>query len=323
MADNDRRTIWPRTLPFFAGDFSWDERALHANIKAEKPDYDPHDPATWPRMTMRHLRTALRNVERGDKILPVGIAYDRQICVKYHCEPMYQGDVLVTQAHTKTSVLMDNLFYRFPFQFGRSGVPYSSESLLAKNRDFYVDKVTGGRSMAANEINEPQSDKPKSSNEAFEEVLQMMNETPSNGDVGIGALQRENIALKAKLADQTEQARSNEQIHRTLLRNLTEKLAVTKQAEADLNETNLGFREQARKSRHRRKRAQREVKALQKAVEEKDQLLAEQTRRLQAAEQAAADADERVLKIWTEMKRARDSEDNKRKADEGASDAQA
>jgi hypothetical protein len=34
----------------YTGEFSMDTKTLHANIKLVKPDYEPGDPLTWPRM---------------------------------------------------------------------------------------------------------------------------------------------------------------------------------------------------------------------------------------------------------------------------------
>ncbi|KAJ8115429.1 hypothetical protein OPT61_g2922 [Boeremia exigua] len=283
-------------------------------------------------MTMSRLVYFIDEMEQGH-VLPIGLAYDETVCAKYYYNRKHQGDKPITQTITLRKAVINDTFYRFPFMYRRCGTRCVNEGLSAANRDHWIEKVTGEKRVIAKTMNKHQPDKPKTSTEVFKDVLRMVNETPSNDRAEIEALRKENERLKSKLALQKKQVSNEEQKHRKSLKALTVELAKTKQSEACLDGTKRYLDKQLHKYKYcwkeeeqascaANKRAETAEANAKKAAEENSRQLVENARRLEAAEKAAADAEDRVLRIWTEMKKVKDVGGSKRDSGDSTSDTQ-
>jgi hypothetical protein len=74
-----QRILQPAVFEFA---FSWDSAALHANIVAVKPDYDPRDPRTWALVThnMIHQDDLNKFMKPGRLLpLPTTVAYESSL----------------------------------------------------------------------------------------------------------------------------------------------------------------------------------------------------------------------------------------------------
>ncbi|KAH6633283.1 hypothetical protein C7974DRAFT_168665 [Boeremia exigua] len=351
MADDNRATVRPHMLPLYEGKFSWSQATLNANIKAKKPDHDPYNPATWPRMTMSQLTISLGMEYSGIVALPIGLAYDQQVYDKYQFFHKTRGSIRITQISTGTQVRINPAFYYFPFLYGRFGTPYQKPGLLAINREHWMEKVTGvaptkeGKPMVEKSSLEkpsmgnplakkPSVEKPESSAAALEEVLRMMNESPSLNSAQVAALENDIAALKTQLADRHKLILSMKLQHHTALASLADELEVASSSKAALShdlaalKTKLSssetlWKQSSTAADRRAAAAEKRVGFLEQAAKQNDQQLAEKSKQLEAAQKEAVNADERVMKIWAEMKRTKATENGKRKGSENPSTAQA
>lgn len=329
---NDNRTgIWLHRLPVFNGTFSWDKKTLQANIKAEKPDYDPNDPKTWPRMTVQKLRQFLGEAYDGTIEPPTGIAYERMIVLAcLQKRPGIQNEVgKLKQLSSGNTVDVKLCFYRFPFTYGCGGKVMRCDCLTAGNRLNWIQTITGRNPGANQSTDGSQSEQPKSPAEAFNEVLQMINDAPPDTSAEIDALRQEINGLEEKLKVQGARVSSLEREHDKTVRHnqeqledikcKEEKLAASRRSEAKLQiqhkalETDLSrskFRERQLQQMltdvsNDRRAAKERVGILEQTVRERDRQLSAKSQDLEVAKKAAIDADERVLKIWAEMKSKR------------------
>jgi myosin heavy subunit len=187
-----------------------------------------------------------------------------------------------------------------------------------------------------------QSEKPTSSAEAFNQVLKMMNDTPADNNTEIDDVQEEVKELGRKLQAQDQRCSNLQAEHkkatelkeeqRNTIKLTREELWSTKQAHAGLKVENEKLQITTRQTNHLRirlqeayddakkgrKAAEQELGGCKESLTKKDEQLAEKTQQLEAAKTAASDADERVMKIWTEMKKSKESEQRKRGAGDGA-----
>lgn len=180
-----------------------------------------------------------------------------------------------------------------------------------------------------------QSEKPTSSAEAFNQVLKMMNDTPADNSTEIDDLQEvKELGRKLQAQDQRcsnlqaehKKATELKEEQRNTIKLTREELWSTKQAHAGLKVENEKLQITTRQTNHLRirlqeayddakkgrKAAEQELGGCKESLTKKDEQLAEKTQQLEAAKTAASDADERVMKIWTEMKKSKESEQRKR-----------
>lgn len=190
MPSDNRTGIWLHHLPVFNSTFSWDKKTLQANIKAEKPDYDPNDPKTWLRMTVQKLRQFLGEAYDGMIEPPTGIAYEQMIVLAYlQNRPGIQKEVeKLKQLSSGNTVDVKLCFYRFPFTHGCGGKVMRCDRLTAGNRLNWIRTITGRNPRVNQSTDGSQSEQLKSSAEAFNKVLKMISDAPPDTSAGIDAL---------------------------------------------------------------------------------------------------------------------------------------
>ncbi|KAF3033300.1 hypothetical protein E8E11_003847 [Didymella keratinophila] len=320
MTIKERKTILLDDLPMFRGDFTWGQADLIRNIKATKPDFNTRDPKTWPRMTSKKLTRLTGGTYYGHEELPFGLAYDSRIASAYiDRRPLRPiPEISFRKDEDGDDVHLNRRFYQFPFIQRVTGLVLPSDDKLDKLRamELQLGKLTHKSpkvSKASPEVplippQPPQPEKPTSSVEAFNEVLKMMNDIPADNGAEMNALQEEVKELREKLRAQDKR--------------FSNLLAEHKEA-TELNEEQRAAIKLTTEELRSAKRAHAGLKNATQSIKKKDEQLAEKDQQSRAAKKAAADADERVLKIWAEMKKSKESEQRKRGAGGNASGSEA
>lgn len=288
-------------------------------------------------MTLHQLVVSSGSAYDG-RMLPLGLVYDKDICFQFCRKQDYFGNCLVKQTSTEDRVAINKMFYRFPYLYGRSGTLYRSSGLPAVNRDIWIEKVTGRKPGAVDKQiegehrsgEEVQSETPKTSVDVFNDVLKMMNDTPPDDSTNVTALREEVDQLKERLEQQELQATKADVERQHSIRQLQHQLAASKHSENMLKSTVSVLRRQIFQSKRQHKEAVRasnsartraetaeqNAKVLNKALETTIKQLKKE-KQLQVTKDAAADADQRLAKIWTEMKKLKEAERRKRSASDG------
>jgi hypothetical protein len=103
----------------YNGVFSWDTITLQANIKGVKTDYSPHDPRSWP---MISIDTCRLDVDL-DRSPPSFVAYTAVSAGIYFKAPEQQRPpyCAVFNHITKPDVFINRYFYKYPFNFTPKG----------------------------------------------------------------------------------------------------------------------------------------------------------------------------------------------------------
>lgn len=324
------KTVLLRDLPVLPCAFSWDTDILQARIKEHKPDYDPKDLWTWPQL--RSPQHPGYHENRPDPItLPRGIAYCRDIALDF----ISLDKVIMIKHHQHWNtgvgwIRYDNLL--FPFTYDGSGQLRSEDVLSARDRWNWVHKVTGIHPKHLEVEVEEKVEQPESTTEAFLEVLKMIKKAPEKDMIEFDELRKESSQLKTLLANQRERAdRAEEEVKAAneahnkkiskvsghmncVIKGYEQRLLVT---EGKLNHVIAAM--QVTKEDLQQKTAEcEEVRKREtwcaEQIKQSAEVLKDKDRQLKAAQQESATTKEQMMKIWAEMRKAKDGEDRKRKA---------
>ncbi|KAF1930134.1 uncharacterized protein M421DRAFT_91310 [Didymella exigua CBS 183.55] len=301
-----------RDLPVLNGDLSWETDTIQARAKTYNPDYDPRDPWTWPQLHSTQHPGYHEN--RTDPVaLPHGIAYPNNIAIKFSRPSQI---IMIKHPQHRNNgfgwIRHNNLL--FLYTYDGSGHPRAENILPVTERWNWILKVTGTHPEHSEVEAEERPEQPESTTNAFNEVLKTMNETPKKSTADIASLRKEVSQLKGLLAFQPARAGKAERKVKAANKAHDTEASLGREGQAQGYRSGYtGTKEnlQWRTAEHDEgckceARWAEQVRLFVKESEEKNQ-------KLEAAQKEAATAKEQVMKIWEEMRKAKNSEERKRK----------
>ncbi|KAJ4375693.1 hypothetical protein N0V86_007226 [Didymella sp. IMI 355093] len=131
----------------FQGAFSWNNDILIANINAEKPDCNQHDPATWPRMTTARFQEAFGSLllsTSDAKDIPLGFAYDNEIAQQFG-KRVSATDTVVAREEDGEDYGINSRHCLFPYFYSPTSHTYSNtagKGLAPLAWRVWINKVT-------------------------------------------------------------------------------------------------------------------------------------------------------------------------------------
>jgi len=229
--------------------------------------------------------------------------------------------------------------YNFLFSYTMDNTLKSGQHgwLTGAQRQEWIHQVTGvdpgsksRKAFERNMIKQTPPQKPISSTEAFDEVLKMMNDTPSDNTAKLEALRKELSKVKAKLATAEEDnvlsakqtklaqaALAKAEAHNRTMR--TDRDSFKKLADEYTQRYRTAHTDRKASYRQRKEemnnleQEEEKMRALTRANKMLGQALKEKDQELRAIRIEAGTAKEQVLRIWTMMKTAKEMEGRKRK----------
>ena len=179
------REIDQAKMQIYTGSFSWCSDTLQENIKAKMPDYSPLDPKTWPVITSEVVGSRYK----GYRLLPPYVAYERRL-IDLYVEHNSDKEIVVVRSDGK--VAKRSLFFHyFPFVYNHQGRARGYEYMHANHYSSWVFGVTGklpetctkGK-IASSSVPETTTDASETSKDAFDEILEMLQDTQSESATG-------------------------------------------------------------------------------------------------------------------------------------------
>jgi len=204
------REVDQAKLPNYGGIFSWIAATLRAHIEAVMPDYDRHDPKTWPVITSKYLRSFIGHEYDGTRLLPPYVAYERGLVNK--CVAHFP-DQEIKIMRADGPEFRGLYFHHFPFVFNFKGQARNFEYMHADHYIKWVSGITGTVPTTRTRGKDAPAPSPPS---AFTECLEMLKEAQSNADVNNSEKSkqeltkaRKDLAKEKRRADTAEKEREN------------------------------------------------------------------------------------------------------------------
>ncbi|EAT86277.2 hypothetical protein SNOG_06446 [Parastagonospora nodorum SN15] len=286
------REIDQGKLPEYRGKFSWVADTLCAHISATMPEYDSHDPKTWPVITSDYLQALLGHEYDGNQCLPPYVAYERGLvdkCVTHFAD----GPAELIHTDGQTTSIGSLYHYLFPFVYNSQGQAPSTS--------------------------------------AFTEVLKMLKETRSNlNDSDAETGKQELAKLRKTLAKEKQRVEAVRKSNQAVKEGLREALSEEKkqhnctkkgrEADAEMLETAHASWDI---ETGRANAAEKSVKQQAELLESKEKELRaakakmrSQAKELDAAKKEAATAQGQINVIRDELRKIRGIENRKRQAND-------
>ncbi|KAH3919064.1 hypothetical protein HBH56_028320 [Parastagonospora nodorum] len=321
------REIDQGKLPEYRGKFSWVADTLCAHISATMPEYDSHDPKTWPVITSDYLQALLGHEYDGNQCLPPYVAYERGLvdkCVTHFAD----GPAELIHTDGQTTSIGSLYHYLFPFVYNSQGQARKFEYMHAHHYITWVSDITG---TVPSTRTKGKDVPPSASTSAFTEVLKMLKETRSNlNDSDAETGKQELAKLRKTLAKEKQRVEAVRKSNQAVKEGLREALSEEKkqhnctkkgrEADAEMLETAHASWDI---ETGRANAAEKSVKQQAELLESKEKELRaakakmrSQAKELDAAKKEAATAQGQINVIRDELRKIRGIENRKRQAND-------
>jgi hypothetical protein len=194
------REVDQAKLSTYTGKFALNPSTLQQNVKAANPDYDPHDPKTWPVVTLEHVNRHIFSYF-GHTLLPPCVAYERKLIDM--CVARNPDKYIEVECSDGTTIVRSMYFHHFPFVYNNRGKKRNFEYMHADHYTSWVHGVTGKTPKTRTKGKDSSS----SPADTFTEILDLIREVqPESLSDEIAALQLELTAMQHNLVDERMRA---------------------------------------------------------------------------------------------------------------------
>ncbi|KAF2796180.1 hypothetical protein K505DRAFT_373373 [Melanomma pulvis-pyrius CBS 109.77] len=318
------------SLQKFTAEFSFNQTVLETNVKAFNPEYHKEKPKTWPLITAEALRLADKKEYDGEKNLPTNVAYDETIIQIWLSKNLHAIWLQGCAGAEGPSKLLG--FLGYPFTFETSGALREVQEMTESDYDKWVrcdfPEITNASAYPRCRRSSS-DDKTVSPKIAFEQVMQRLAKSGGSPLSEIDRVERK-LQLEMMRANAAEtKTNANEEHFRGMLteimkqkilveehigaienqckketervESLEQRLKTDSKRASEAEAKAQTLEAQSKTERARADIAEGEVKTLKQQLEQRD-------RQLARAQKETAEANQRIVEIWTRMKKTDTSE---------------